>query len=1401
MTSTFNLISMENPYKGDGSGGDNYQPLSFYQSRISGVENGFSSFSEADKFYFSYVSGGNVYLISEGYSSESGRDNGIKSVTNNLSNEARYQKMVHPNGKHYFNLRAGNNQNIATSKWFNSLDIMNAVIGQIVSGKPVTADSVAKQTLVSSRDGKASTNKTQDEYLAASFYAGAKGFHTFEHEGAFYFSYNGADGKTLLRSEGYSSAASRDNGIKSVTNNAPNKDRWKTGRTPAGKYFFSLKAGNHQEIGQSPHFSSEEEMQKHLVWMQGNVSSSGAVASSKSGSSSSSSKSSADSSSSSSSSSSKSVASGDGGKQDSNQTESGKLGIAGKTGLAAGAAAAGAGAVSSGGEQKVSRKAAAPSEKLPEEKPLIKDPQVVSAKAAAPSTPIDEEDDYLPCSAYRGHTVNDKQNNVALFKHENGQFYFVLYHSGTNAVKLRSEGFPDAQGRDQELSGVLKFHNDRSMYKRKSKGSYYMDILYDKTGREVGRSCLQKEATTVVEKPATKTVSAEPSKAAAVSAAAATAAAAAAAKAAAEKAAAEKAAAEKAAAEKAAAEKAAAEKAAAEKAAAEKAAAEKAAAEKAAAEKAADEKAAAEKAAAEKAAAEKAAAEKAAEAKKRAEQEAAEKAAMDAKRKAEQEAATIKAEVEAAKKAELEEAAAIKAEIEAARKAEQAAAEKKKLAAAAAASAAAAAATGVGASMSSSKQTLSSSSSSSSSSSGSTIDEEDDYLPCRAYKGHNVNDKQNNVALFKHDDGQFYFVLYTANGDVKLRSEGFPDAKVRDEELSGVLKYHNDRSMYKRKKKGSYYMDILYDKTGREVGRSCLQKEGTTTTATPVVTKTVETKKVEAKPVEAKKVEVKKTEVKKESSSSTAAKGAALAAGAVGAAAAGGSFKKEEVKKIVKKEVVKPVEVKKQEVVKKTVVKKTVVEEDDYLPCKDYEGHPVTDKANNIALFKHANGQHYFVVYKDNGKVRLRSEGFPTAEERKGELADVIKHLGDRSMYKRRSKGDKYMDILYNKAGDEVARSCVEQEAPKASMAKPVAAAATAAVATAAATVKKKSTTDKEDDYLICREYKGHKITDRKNNVALFKHKNGEYYFAVYDKNGDVKLRSEGFPDAKKRDYELRGALKNIGNKNRYKRVSRGNVYYDVLHDENGREVGRSCLQKEAVAAPAAAAAPVKKAVVAPVAKKTVAAAAATTAATAATAAATKEAGAGLAWWLLIPLLALLLFGLWKGCAGTTPPPPPPVSMDVTPTKKIVPVAKPTCACNGMDNPVFNLPASSTPKVLTRLGTNPEFGYSRDMGKEAFLSKLGTRYKTNRRDKDFLDGIFTSLGYTNGFSDVKSDNITSVRIAPGTVGNIGAGSIHKTIYAKLDVSGRDVEAFRISGPNACAVHFMKTCGNHFYYCE
>jgi OmpA-OmpF porin, OOP family len=114
-------------------------------------------------------------------------------------------------------------------------------------------------------------------------------------------------------------------------------------------------------------------------------------------------------------------------------------------------------------------------------------------------------------------------------------------------------------------------------------------------------------------------------------------------------------------------------------------------------------------------------------------------------------------------------------------------------------------------------------------------DVEDDYLSCKEYEGRTISDKANSVTMFKHDNGQFYFAIYNENGSVRLRSEGFRTSQDRDKELSGALKNLNNADMYTTVRRGEYYMSILKDKTGREVGRSCLQKDEPTPVVAPVV--------------------------------------------------------------------------------------------------------------------------------------------------------------------------------------------------------------------------------------------------------------------------------------------------------------------------------------------------------------------------------------------------------------------------------------------------------------------------------------------------------------------------------------------------------------------------------------
>ena len=189
--------------------------------------------------------------------------------------------------------------------------------------------------------------------------------------------------------------------------------------------------------------------------------------------------------------------------------------------------------------------------------------------------------------------------------------------------------------------------------------------------------------------------------------------------------------------------------------------------------------------------------------------------------------------------------------------------------------------------------------------------------------------------------------------------------------------------------------------------------------------------------------------------------------------------------------------------------------------------------------------------------------------------------------------------------------------------------------------------------------------------------------------------------------------------------------------------------------------------------------------------------------YLVLALTVVPFLWLGRGCDADISPPPPPMEAIAGPVKKIVPPPPPmpACRCAGLDERLFIFPTTTPPKVLTRLGTNPQFGYVRHLRKGDFLELLKDRYKASTRDRQFLNNICKPLGFSNGLSDVMSENLASVRLASGTIGNIGAGKSHRIVYAKLDVTGRDVEAFRLTGPNACSIHFMKTCGNVFYYCD
>ena len=132
---------------------------------------------------------------------------------------------------------------------------------------------------------------------------------------------------------------------------------------------------------------------------------------------------------------------------------------------------------------------------------------------------------------------------------------------------------------------------------------------------------------------------------------------------------------------------------------------------------------------------------------------------------------------------------------------------------------------------------------------------------------------------------------------------------------------------------------------------------------------------------------------------------------------------------------------------------------------------------------------------------------------------------------------------------------------------------------------------------------------------------------------------------------------------------------------------------------------------------------------------------------------------------------------------------------------IFNVPVDSEPKQLSRLGTLPQFGNSHGLTSAEFFDKLTARYNDNEMDKAYLDHLFQSMGYSNGWKDATPEMFTEEILPVGTQGLMGFGQPHHYSFSILPVAEQDREAFRIKSANGTVVHFMKSCGNYMYACE
>ncbi len=78
------------------------------------------------------------------------------------------------------------------------------------------------------------------------------------------------NGEVILTSELYEAKKSAENGIASVQTNSPSAERYEKRESSNGKFYFNLKAANHQIIGTSQMYTTSQSRDAGIVAVQNN---------------------------------------------------------------------------------------------------------------------------------------------------------------------------------------------------------------------------------------------------------------------------------------------------------------------------------------------------------------------------------------------------------------------------------------------------------------------------------------------------------------------------------------------------------------------------------------------------------------------------------------------------------------------------------------------------------------------------------------------------------------------------------------------------------------------------------------------------------------------------------------------------------------------------------------------------------------------------------------------------------------------------------------------------------------------------------------------------------------------------------------------------------------------------
>jgi len=138
--------------------------------------------------------------------------------------------------------------------------------------------------------------------------------------------------------------------------------------------------------------------------------------------------------------------------------------------------------------------------------------------------------------------------------------------------------------------------------------------------------------------------------------------------------------------------------------------------------------------------------------------------------------------------------------------------------------------------------------------------------------------------------------------------------------------------------------------------------------------------------------------------------------------------------------------------------------------------------------------------------------------------------------------------------------------------------------------------------------------------------------------------------------------------------------------------------------------------------------------------------------------------------------------------------------CGPSTNVLFDVPNYS-PKTVTYLGSNPQYGNSHGLTPAQFHAKLAAAHRSGGMDQAFLNLMARSLGYSH-FQDMSAADFSEETLANGSKGLLGFSTSHVLQYSKIQTTDTsNLEAFRVRSLNGTDVHIMKTCGNYMYVCN